>query len=152
LPTGWPPINSPIVDHLCTVHTARARCAGSFAAMRIGSLLPALLLAPAMLQAQTALQRLNNDTMPNRVPNPGFEQVLKVPCAWTQEAAKFNGEVMVAWDLAHGDHAGPFLHRGRPQVLDQPRETHRRQGRAACGQEHGGHQALGQGQHAHLVA
>jgi OOP family OmpA-OmpF porin len=65
--------------------------------MRIGSLLPALLLAPAMLQAQTALQRLNNDTMPNRVPNPGFEQVLKVPCAWTQEAAKFNGEVMVAW-------------------------------------------------------
>ncbi|MBS1548075.1 MAG: hypothetical protein JSU02_12010, partial [Bacteroidetes bacterium] len=50
------------------------------------------------LSAQNVFQRaLNNDTMPNLVPNPGFEEVLKVPCAWTQQAAKFNEDVMTAW-------------------------------------------------------
>lgn len=58
-----------------------------------------LLMAPCALFAQTILQRtLNNDTMPNLVPNPGFEEVLKVPCAWTQQAAKFNDEIMVGWN------------------------------------------------------
>lgn len=48
--------------------------------------------------AQNLFQRLNNDTMPNLVPNPGFEQVKRVPCSWTQEAAKFGEEVMVDWN------------------------------------------------------
>ncbi len=50
-------------------------------------------------QAQNILQRtLNNDTMPNLVPNPGFEQVKKVPCTWTQDASKFNQDVMIGWN------------------------------------------------------
>ena len=62
-------------------------------------LLSALICAPFALSAQNILQRtLNNDTMPNLVPNPGFEEVLKVPCAWTQQAEKFNNEVMVGWN------------------------------------------------------
>ena len=60
-------------------------------------LLAGVLLAGSA-QAQTALQRsLNADTMPNLVPNPGFEETLRLQCAWTQDAAKFNEEVMVAW-------------------------------------------------------
>lgn len=63
---------------------------------------PALLLACALaaapLAAQNILQRtLNNDTMPNVVPNPGFEVTKRVQCAWTQQARKFNEEVMVDW-------------------------------------------------------
>ncbi|MFT3886496.1 MAG: OmpA family protein [Flavobacteriales bacterium] len=50
------------------------------------------------LHAQNLLQRLNNDTMPNVVPNPGFEEVKKVQCAWTQQARKFNEEVMIGWN------------------------------------------------------
>ncbi len=57
----------------------------------------ALLLAPHA-SAQNVFQRaLNNDTMPNLVTNPGFEDVKKVPCSWTQEAAKFNNDVMTGW-------------------------------------------------------
>ena len=57
----------------------------------------ALLLAPA-LSAQNAFQRtLNNDTMPNLLTNPGFEEVKKVPCTWTQDASKFNTDVMTGW-------------------------------------------------------
>lgn len=49
--------------------------------------------------AQNLLQRtLNNDTMPNLVPNPGFELVKRQQCAWTQEARKFNEEVMIGWN------------------------------------------------------
>lgn len=60
-------------------------------------LLPALLVAAPML-AQTGLQRtLNADTMPNLVPNPGFEETKRLQCAWTQDARKFNEEVMVGW-------------------------------------------------------
>lgn len=60
-------------------------------------LLPALLAAAPML-AQTGLQRtLNADTMPNLVPNPGFEETKRLQCAWTQDARKFNEEVMVGW-------------------------------------------------------
>lgn len=60
--------------------------------------LPALLLLHSA-QAQTLLQRtLNNDTMPNLVPNGSFEQVKRIQCAWTQEARKFNEDVMVGWN------------------------------------------------------
>jgi outer membrane protein OmpA-like peptidoglycan-associated protein len=65
--------------------------------VRLSLLSLALAAAPAV-SAQNVFQRaLNNDTMPNLVPNPGFETVLRVPCAWTQQAAKFNTEVMTAW-------------------------------------------------------
>ncbi|MCB9170847.1 MAG: OmpA family protein [Flavobacteriales bacterium] len=54
-----------------------------------------LFLTPA--PAQSFLQqKLNNDTMPNLVPNPGFELSKRLYCRWTQEAAKFN-ENMVGW-------------------------------------------------------
>lgn len=59
----------------------------------------ALLSLAGMVGAQNLLQRtLNNDTMPNLVPNPGFEQVKRQQCAWTQEARKFNEEVMIGWN------------------------------------------------------
>ncbi|MGB3525145.1 MAG: OmpA family protein [Flavobacteriales bacterium] len=61
-------------------------------------LLSLALLAMPSLFAQNVLQRtLNNDTMPNLVPNPGFEEFKRVPCVWTQQARKFNEEVMVSW-------------------------------------------------------
>lgn len=54
-------------------------------------------LRPAF--AQNLFQRtLNNDTMPNLVPNPGFEQTKRLQCAWTQDARKFNEEVMIGWN------------------------------------------------------
>jgi outer membrane protein OmpA-like peptidoglycan-associated protein len=53
-----------------------------------------ILLAPAMLRAQNMLERkLANDTMPNLVPNPGFEEVERTYCAWTTDAARFNAAV-----------------------------------------------------------
>ncbi len=62
-------------------------------------LLLLLLLFSHGLTAQTLLQRtLNNDTMPNLVPNPGFEQTKRLQCAWTQNARKFGEEVMVGWN------------------------------------------------------
>lgn len=65
--------------------------------IRLAIILLALLAAP-LLSAQGLFQRaLNNDTMPNLVPNPSFEQVIKVPCGWTQQARKFNEEMMTAW-------------------------------------------------------
>jgi hypothetical protein len=56
-------------------------------------------LACTGVQAQNLLQRtLNNDTMPNLVPNPGFEEHKQVPCYWTQQARKFNEDVMIGWN------------------------------------------------------
>jgi outer membrane protein OmpA-like peptidoglycan-associated protein len=44
--------------------------------------------------AQNLLQRtLQNDTMPNLVPNPGFEETTRLYCRWTQDPAKFNANV-----------------------------------------------------------
>ena len=63
------------------------------------SLIIALAALANISNAQNLLQRtLNNDTMPNLVPNPGFEQVKRQQCAWTQEARKFNEEVMIGWN------------------------------------------------------
>lgn len=65
--------------------------------LRIVSLSVALVLG-AGLQAQNLFQRaLKNDTMPNLVPNPGFEAYKTLPCTWTQQARKFNEDVMVSW-------------------------------------------------------
>lgn len=61
-------------------------------------LIPLTLLLAPHVSAQNVFQRaLNNDTMPNLVTNPGFEDVKKVPCAWTQDAAKFNNDFMTGW-------------------------------------------------------
>ncbi|MBL7964879.1 MAG: OmpA family protein [Flavobacteriales bacterium] len=57
-----------------------------------------LLLSAHVLPAQNLLQRtLNNDTMPNLVPNPGFEETKRLQCGWTQDPRKFNEEVMTGW-------------------------------------------------------
>lgn len=48
--------------------------------------------------AQNVLQRtLNADTMPNLLPDGGFEQHERLYCAWTQEAEKFSKN-MTWWD------------------------------------------------------
>lgn len=48
--------------------------------------------------AQNVLQRnLLNDTMPNVVPNPGFEESVRTFCSWTQDPAKFNAN-MSGWN------------------------------------------------------
>ncbi|MBL7950845.1 MAG: OmpA family protein [Flavobacteriales bacterium] len=48
--------------------------------------------------AQNVLQRnLLNDTMPNVVPNPGFEESARTFCSWTQDPAKFNAN-MSGWN------------------------------------------------------
>jgi len=47
--------------------------------------------------AQNLLQRtVLNDTMPNLVPNPGFEESVRTYCSWTQDPAKFNAN-MSGW-------------------------------------------------------
>lgn len=59
----------------------------------------ALVCSVLSAPAQNLLQRtLGNDTMPNLVPNPGFEQTKRLQCAWTQSAHKFNDEVMIGWN------------------------------------------------------
>src|SRR5262245_58927606 len=53
----------------------------------------ALILASSA-SAQNVLQRtLQNDTMPNLVRNPGFEESERLYCSWTQDAAKFSANV-----------------------------------------------------------
>jgi outer membrane protein OmpA-like peptidoglycan-associated protein len=49
------------------------------------------------LLAQGLFDRvLANDTMPNLVPNPGFEEVERTHCAWTTDPAKFTAAV-IGW-------------------------------------------------------
>lgn len=51
-------------------------------------------MAAAPLSAQNILQKtLLNDTMPNLVPNPGFEEYQRPLCGWTQDVEKFNSNV-----------------------------------------------------------
>lgn len=53
-----------------------------------------LLILAFPLSAQNFLDRaLGNDTMPNLVINPGFEQVERTYCSWTTDIAKFNAAV-----------------------------------------------------------
>jgi len=65
---------------------------GSFASMNVRLLTVILLTALGhTIAAQNLLQRtLNNDTMPNLVPNPGFEEFERLQCRWTQDVEKFN--------------------------------------------------------------
>ena len=56
-----------------------------------------LLLSPAIANAQNILQRtLQHDTMPNLVPDPGFELTKRLYCSWTQDVSKFNAN-MIGW-------------------------------------------------------
>jgi OOP family OmpA-OmpF porin len=57
----------------------------------------AVLALGSSLSAQNLLQRsVLNDTMPNLVPNPGFEGTVRLYCSWTQDPAKFNAN-MQGW-------------------------------------------------------
>ncbi|MCB0765172.1 MAG: OmpA family protein [Flavobacteriales bacterium] len=54
-------------------------------------------LVGGVVQGQNLLQRtLQNDTMPNLVPNPGFEESQRLYCGWTQDVEKFNKN-MTGW-------------------------------------------------------
>jgi outer membrane protein OmpA-like peptidoglycan-associated protein len=65
--------------------------------MRTLLLLTAIAPAAMPVNAQNLLQRtLQADTMPNLVPNPGFEAYAEPYCGWTQDIAKFNANVH-AW-------------------------------------------------------
>jgi OmpA-OmpF porin, OOP family len=68
---------------------------GTFGGMvRSPFLFSLLLLSCAPIAAQNIMQRaLQNDTMPNLVPNPGFEEYVKPFCGWTQDVEKFNSNV-----------------------------------------------------------
>lgn len=76
----------------------RRKGAGYFWSMhRTLFLLTASAMLATPLAAQNILQRtLGNDTMPNLVRNPGFEQVERTYCAWTVDVAKFNAAV-IGW-------------------------------------------------------
>lgn len=59
--------------------------------------LAALTLAAAPLHAQNLFERtVAHDTMPNLVPNPGFEEVVRTSCMWTTDPSKFAANV-VGW-------------------------------------------------------
>lgn len=65
---------------------------------RSSALSAALVLTGQVSIGQNAFQRtLNNDTMPNLLPDGGFEQHERLYCAWTQEAEKFSKN-MTWWD------------------------------------------------------
>lgn len=66
---------------------------GTFGTMRSELILLSILL-PGLVPAQNLLERtLANDTMPNVVANPGFEEVERTYCAWTTDVSKFNAAV-----------------------------------------------------------
>lgn len=72
-------------------------------------------------QAQNLLQRtLNNDTMPNMVPNAGFEQTKRLQCAWTQQARKFSEEVMVGWNSPTETTPDHFSLKADPKCWSHP--------------------------------
>ncbi len=85
------------------------------------SLLLASLSLSFIGSAQNLLQRtLNNDTMPNLVPNPGFEQVKRQQCAWTQEARKFSDEVMIGWNSPTETTPDHFSMKADPDCWSHP--------------------------------
>ena len=66
--------------------------------MRSFTFIVGLVLVSSSSTAQNVLQRqLLNDTMPNLVPNPGFEESVRTFCSWTQDPAKFNAN-MTGWN------------------------------------------------------
>lgn len=92
-------------------------------------LIAAAVLACGPLPAQNLLEReLRNDTMPNLVPNPGFEESKRTFCRWTQEAAKFN-ENMVGWNSPTETTPDHYSTQNDPECWAHPRK--RTNGKAA---------------------
>lgn len=82
--------------------------------------LPLIVVLALPVRAQNLAQRLGNDTMPNVVPNPGFEEVKRVQCAWTQQARKFNEEVMIGWNSPTETTPDHFSTQADPKCWSHP--------------------------------
>ncbi len=83
-------------------------------------LLAAAIAAGLLTHAQNLVQRLQHDTMPNLVPNPGFEEVKKVQCGWTQQARKFNDDVMIGWNSPTETTPDHFTMKADPKCWSHP--------------------------------
>ncbi len=77
-------------------------------------------IIPSLGSAQNLLQRtLQNDTMPNLVPNPGFEESARLYCSWTQDPAKFNANVN-GWSSPTQTTPDHFSSKNDPQCWAHP--------------------------------
>jgi OmpA-OmpF porin, OOP family len=97
---------------------------GSFdpmdALLSLRKALPLLLLLPYAAPAQNLLQRaLQNDTMPNLVVDPGFENTNRLYCSWTQDAARFNAN-MAAWNSPTQTTPDHFSTKNDPECWAHP--------------------------------
>ncbi|MBK9628887.1 MAG: hypothetical protein IPO56_14655 [Flavobacteriales bacterium] len=101
-----------------------------------------LLIGSVTSPAQNLLQRLQNDTMPNLVANPGFEETVRTYCSWTQDPAKFNAN-MSAWSSPTQTTPDHFSTNNDPDCWAHPTK-HSKQG-ATRWQRYGGHQDLRKG-------
>jgi OOP family OmpA-OmpF porin len=93
----------------------------TFVTMERRSILCALLLVVGTpLVAQNVLQRtMQNDTMPNLVPNPGFEDYQRPFCGWTQDVEKFNSNV-TGWHSATQTTPDHFSTKNDPECWGHP--------------------------------
>lgn len=70
--------------------------------------------------AQNILQRaLQADTMPNLVPNPGFEDYQRPTCGWTQDVSKFNDNV-AGWNSPTQTTPDLFSTKNDPECWGHP--------------------------------
>jgi len=70
--------------------------------------------------AQNVLQRtLQNDTMPNLVANPGFEETVRLYCKWTTDPAKFNTN-MGSWSSPTQTTPDHFSTHSDPECWSHP--------------------------------
>ncbi len=78
------------------------------------------LCMPQFITAQNMLQRsLQNDTMPNLVPDPGFEGYKRLYCSWTQDPQKFNDN-MGSWSSPTQTTPDHFSSKNDPQCWSHP--------------------------------
>jgi OmpA-OmpF porin, OOP family len=93
--------------------------------MECPNLLRSLVLSAALAlvcsaTAQNVLQRtLQADTMPNLVPNPGFEDYQKPFCGWTQNVEKFNTNV-AGWNSPTQTTPDLFSTKNDPECWGHP--------------------------------
>lgn len=72
--------------------------------------------------AQNLFQReLQNDTMPNLVINPGFEEYARPYCGWTQDVEKFNDNV-TGWSSATRTTPDLFSMKNDPDCWGHPKK------------------------------
>ena len=106
---------------------------GSFASDMRNALLCLAFCGVFPAFAQNLLEReVKNDTMPNLVPNAGFEESKRLYCRWTQEASKFN-ENMTGWHSPTETTPDHFSTQNDPECWSNPAK--RTKGKAA---PHGG--------------